>query len=115
MLFVSAIVIVINLTIAYLTPSLAIIFLIVYRLISSGVSKVNTIAPVSTRTAILSALEWLTGITPADRWVIPFMPILGMIAKVFHMIAGTASLPKYFERATLGTIVGCDDTNLFLS
>lgn len=97
--------IIINYSIASFAPSMALFFLVLYRV--SGFLVAGK--PDSGFGKVILAI---TGKRKTDVWVMPFLPWITYIIKAYYKIKGD-QLPTYFDDTGIAT--GVTDTNMWIS
>lgn len=95
--------IILNFAIASFSPAIELLFLVMYR-ISGFISVRNAAAG--------SLLLALFGKRSTDKWVMPFLPIVSHLVRIFYAITGD-NKPGYFT--TTSTITGVSNTDMWLS
>lgn len=102
---ISVFLIIINYSIASFAPSMALFFMILYRI----AGMVNSQHPNSGLGKILLAI---TGKRETDVWVMPFLPWVTYIIKAYYLVKGD-KLPSYFD--DIGLATGVTNKNMWLS
>ena len=95
--------ILLNFAIAWISPGVELLFLVLYRI--AGALSIRN-APLG------SLLLAIFGKRSTDKWVMPFLPIISNLVKVYYKISGD-DLPGYFTDSGVST--GVRNTEMWLS
>ena len=95
--------ILLNFAIAYFSPGVELLFLVLYRI--AGALSIRNLP-------LGSLLLAIFGKRSTDKWVMPFLPIIRNLVKVYYKISGD-DLPGYFTDSGVST--GVRNTEMWLS
>ena len=81
----------------------ALLFLIVYRSLGFFQNYMGGVG---------SLINMITGRKETDKWILPFLPFIAVVIKVYYKLIGE-ELPQYYDKSY--EITGLSNTSLFRS